>query len=127
MTEANDGGALLALVTEIRVLGAMIDGLPAPEVAPPAIAEDLTVIAMQTRNALATLERLQELVPRGPSAELDALLHRMNNHFTGVASLATLCRDDVRGAPDLSARLAEVEQQARRAADCVRALARSRS
>lgn len=126
MTETNEGGAPLSLVTAVRLLGALVDVLPAPNAGPPAIAEDLTVIAMQTRNALATLERLQDLVPRGPSAELDALLHQMNNHFTGIASLANLARDDVRGAPALSAQLAEVEQKARRAADGVRELARSR-
>lgn len=118
--------ALVALATEIRVLGAMVDDLPAPSAGPPAIAEDLTVIALQARNALSALARLQELVPQGASAELDTLLHRMNNFFTGIASLATLCRDDVRGAPALSAKLVEVEQQARRAADCVRVLARAR-
>lgn len=126
MTNPMHADALIALASEIRVLGAMVDDLPTPSVGPPAIAEDLTVIALQSRNSLAALARIQELVPQGASAELDTLLHRMNNFFTGIASLATLCRDDVRGAPVLSTKLVEVEQQARRAADCVRELARSR-
>ena len=125
MSVTEEGEALASLATEIRALASMVAELPQPSVAPPAIVEDLTVIDSQARNALGALTRLQELAPHGASAELDTLLHRMNNFFTGIASLATLCRDDVRGAPALSARLVEVELQARRAANCVRELART--
>ncbi len=125
MTATQEVEALASLATEIRALASTVAELPQPSVAPPAIVEDLTVIGSQARNALAALARLQELAPYGPAAELDTLLHRMNNFFTGIASLATLCRDDVLGAPALSALLVEVERQARRSADCVRELART--
>lgn len=124
MNSTPDPNALAALLTEVRELGTLVARLPDPSVAPPAITEDLVVIGTQARNAVDALSRLQALAPLGFSAELDVLLHRMNNFFTGIASLATLCRDDVLGAPVLSASLVEVEQKARRAADRVRELAR---
>lgn len=120
-----DPAAVEAVVAAIRSLASMVAELPPKDAAPAAIIEDLAVIHTQTHNATAAMQRLVELAPQGSTAELDVLLHRLNNFFTGIASLATLCRDDVRGAPDLYSRLVEVEQQARRAADSVRELARS--
>lgn len=124
MSATPDPSALEALVAEVRELGTLVARLPDPRVAPPAITEDLVVIGTQARNAVDALPRIQELAPLGFGAELDVLLHRMNNFFTGIASLATLCRDDVLGAPALSASLVEVERKARSAADRVRELAR---
>jgi len=120
-----DPAAVEAVVTAIRSLATMVAELPPKDAAPSAIVEDLAVIHTQTHNATAAMQRLVELAPQGSTAELDVLLHRLNNFFTGIASLATLCRNNVRGAPDLYSRLVEVEQQARRAADSVRELARS--
>lgn len=119
-----DPSAVEAVVAAIRSLASMVAELPPKDAAPAAIVEDLAVIHTQSRNATTAMQRLVELAPQGNSSELEVLLHRLNNFFTGIASLATLCRDDVRGAPDLHARLVEVEQQARRAADSVRELAR---
>lgn len=126
MTGQSGAEMVASLAVEVRHLVQMVGALPPPAAAPPAIIEDLSVISTQAHNALGVVVRLEELAPYGAGPELDALLHRMNNCFTGIASLATLCRDDVRGAPALYSRLVDVEQQARRAADCVRELARAR-
>ncbi len=125
MSEPTQAERVDALVAEIEALGALVDALPLPASAPTDIAEDMAVVRTQTQNAVASIERLRSLVERGSCGEVDTLLHKLNNYFTGIASLATLCRDDVRGAPALSAQLVAVEAQARRAADRVRELARS--
>ncbi len=125
MSEPTHVERAATLVAEIVALGVLVEGLPLPAEAPPAIAEDMAVVRTQAHNAVAAIEHLNGLVARGSCGELDTLLHRLNNFFTGIASLATLCRDDVRGAPALSAQLVAVEAQARRAADRVRELARS--
>lgn len=125
MSEPTQAERAAALVTEIETLGSLVDALPLPAEAPPAIAEDMAVVRTQAKNAVASIALLKGLIDRGSCGEIDTLLHRLNNYFTGIASLATLCRDDVRGAPALTAQLVEVEAQARRAADRVRELARA--
>jgi hypothetical protein len=110
------------LIEVVDAVCARVAELEALATALGAVNEDITDIAKQVEKVRGTIDAVSAAVSASDIEGTGRELHRLNNHLTGIVSLAGLCRDETSVA-ELIAPLTVVDATARRAAIAGRALA----
>lgn len=127
----NSSSAGPRVAEKLRVLVELIDAVCSQVVDLETLAaargvknDDIDDIGKQVAKVRAAVELVAKAVEAGDGGAAHQELHRLNNHLTGIVSLAGLCRDETTVA-ELIAPLAMLDATARRAAVAGRELASS--